>query len=74
MTRSELEQGLDNAVHAFNRVAEAITPNAAPGPGAAGGVVASLTEAVMDVAAALCKIADSVDNLAEAVREIKDVE
>lgn len=34
-----------------------------------GGVVGSLTEAVMGVTSGLCKIADAINNLAEAVRE-----
>ncbi len=51
-------------------IADKISPvGAAYGTDDTGGTVASLTEAVMGVTAGLCKIADAVDNLAEATRE-----
>ena len=63
MTRQETAE-------AAERIADAICyPAAAPGKDAAGGAVLSLTEAVMGVTAGLCRIADAVNNLAEAVRE-----
>lgn len=49
-----------------------ITETAVPGNDAAGGVVGCLTEAVMGITAGLCRIAESINNLAEAVREQKD--
>lgn len=60
---------LDAIARASRSIALAITPNAAPGTDATGGPVASLTEAVMGVTGGLCRIADAIDNLAEAVRE-----
>lgn len=52
-------------------LADAVTPFAAPGRDATGGTVTSLTEAVMGVTAGLVQIADSINNLAEAVRECR---
>jgi phage-related protein len=50
-----------------NRIANAITPVAAAGQDATGGIVLSLTEAVMGVTCGLVKIADAIDRLASAV-------
>ena len=51
------------------KVANAITPNnAVGGPDANGSHVESLTEAVMGVTASLLRIADSISELADAVR------
>lgn len=59
--------GLARAVRAS---ASAISPaDAAPGHDAAGGTVGSLTEAVMGVTAGLCRIADALGDVAEAIRE-----
>lgn len=47
------------------KVAVAITPDdASPGLGATGGRVGSLTEAAMDIAGALVRIADAIEHLA----------
>lgn len=55
------------------QVAEAICPRgAASGKDAEGGHVGSLTEAVMGMTAGLCKIAEAIDGLADAVRETKE--
>lgn len=66
-----------NIVDVFDRVAKqmrklscAITPDdAMSGQDALGGNVGSLTEAVMGVTGGLVRIAESIDGLAEAVRE-----
>lgn len=51
-------------------IANAITPTGVlGGRDATDGIVSSLTEAVMGVTAGLCKIAESIENLAEAIRE-----
>lgn len=53
-------------------IAHSITPrDASPGKDAAGGDVSSLTESVMGVTAGLCKIADAIERLAEAVENQK---
>lgn len=50
----------------------AITPSGVgPGEGANGGTVTSLTEAVMDAAESLARIASAIEDLAAAVRETK---
>lgn len=67
------EDSVDEQSAALRMVAHAITPrDAAPGHDATGGNVASLTEAVMGVTAGLCRIADAIEQLAEAVRERGD--
>ncbi len=53
-------------------IARAITPNAVGGRDANDGHVESLTEAVMGVTGGLCRIAEAINNLAEAVREHND--
>ncbi len=53
----------------IDSVASAITPYASPANDAVGGHVESLTESVMGVTAGLCRIADAINNLAEAVRD-----
>lgn len=54
----------------FTTLANSITPlSAMAGTDAAGGRVASLTEAIMGVTAGLVKIAEAIGDLAEAVRE-----
>jgi hypothetical protein len=54
---------------ATDRVALAITPDASPGTDASGGVVMSLTEAVMGITSGLHSVAESISDLAQAVRE-----
>ena len=56
---------------AARKIASAILPaDAAAGTCATGGTVDSLTEAVMGVTAGLVRIADSISELADAVREL----
>jgi hypothetical protein len=60
--------------NAAARIADAITPaNAGHGADAAGGHVESLTEAAMGITAGLCRIADAINALAEAVAESANV-
>lgn len=57
---------------AIDDIAKAITPfGVGMGEDATGGKVASLTEAVMGITAGLCKVAEAIGDLAEAVRETK---
>lgn len=53
------------------RIANSIAAPVGAGRDAVGGVVASLTEAVMGVTAGLVQIADAISDLADAVREVK---
>lgn len=54
----------------LGRLANAITPlDALPGTDDTGGVVGSLTEAAIGITAGLVRIADAINDLAEAVRE-----
>jgi uncharacterized protein YukE len=67
------EDSADEQSAALRSVANAITPrDAGAGRDAAGGTVDSLTEAVMGVTAGLCRIADAIEHLAEALRERDD--
>ena len=54
--------------YGLEKIAEAITPPAMPAPDAAGGLVTSLTEAVMGITAGLMEVAAAVDRLAEAAK------
>ena len=57
---------------AIERIANAITPwSVHPVEDAYGGHVASLTEAIMGVTGGLCRIADSISELADAVKEAR---
>jgi hypothetical protein len=56
-------------VRAVDDIANAITPSMAAGKDAAGGTIASLTEAVMGITAGLVRIADAIQEMAEAIRE-----
>ncbi len=60
---------LDGVQRSLRRVADAIAPVAAPGKDTAGGHVECLTEACMGMTAGLCRIADSLADIAEAIRE-----
>lgn len=61
---------LGRLASATHCIAKSLYPiGAMPGEDRTGGRVSSLTEAVMGIAAGLCNIADSIDNLASAVRE-----
>jgi len=60
----------DAIQHGFRILANAITPiGVLTGTDAAGGSVASLTEAVMGITAAMVQIAGAITDLADAVRE-----
>ena len=52
---------------AGHHIANAITPQAAPGRDAAGGNVQSLTESVMGITGGLHAVADAINRLASAV-------
>jgi hypothetical protein len=52
-------------------VATAIVPPVQPGTDAAGNHIESLTEAVMGVTSGLCRIAEAIEKLAEAVDAAK---
>ncbi len=57
---------------AIKMLANAITPTAAaPATDAFGGNVGSLTEAVLGTTQGLLRIAEAIDNLADAIREQK---
>lgn len=58
-----------NLTDAVRRLGAAITPNVIGCSDATGGHVESLTEAVIGMTAGLCRIADAIESLAEAVRE-----
>jgi len=60
---------LHTLASANQRIATAITAQAAPGHDDTGGCITSLTEAVMGVTSAGCRIAEAINNLADAVRE-----
>lgn len=53
----------------LHRVASAITPPDSAAEDATGGACGSLTEAVMGMTAALVKIADAMESIAEAIKE-----
>ena len=60
--------------YAAARIARSITADAAPNADATGGCVASLTEAVMGMTAALVQIADAISEIAEVQRNRYDDE
>ena len=56
--------------YSLKRISTSIYPDdCGPGRDANGGSVSSLTEAVMGITGGLVKIADSINNLAEAIKE-----
>ena len=56
--------------NSIDRLSNTIVPRGVlPGNDKTGGKVEILTESVMGVTAGLCRIADAINNLAEAVRE-----
>lgn len=70
---NEDDECANQIADSLRSIAHAITPlNAMPGQDETGGSIASLTEAVMGVTAALVKISDSIDYLAGAVSDLKD--
>ncbi len=61
---------LDRLASCAGAIARAILPpDTMPGHDAAGGTVASLTEAIMGMTAGLVQIATAIHDLADAVRE-----
>jgi hypothetical protein len=61
---------ISNLAHNAKRIADSITDGeASPGRDGLGGHVGCLTESVMSVATGLSKIADAINDLADAVRE-----
>jgi len=63
---------LDEIRRGFRMLANAITPaGVMAGIDATGGQVASLTEAVMGMTAAMVQIAGAITDLADAVREVE---
>ena len=75
MNDEELESfacSMAEAARNIGALAEAITPSGVlPGRDETGGHVSCLTEAVMGVTAGLHRIAESIGELAEAVRETR---
>ncbi len=69
----KLAQALDHLSKTVGSVGKAITPtDALAGHDATGGVITSLTEAVMGVTAGLVQIAQAINGLADAVRESRE--
>ena len=54
-----------------NRIALAITPDACPGHDPYGGVITSLTEAVMGITNGLHEVADALGEIARSIEEAK---
>ena len=69
MHKATLSEAIEEGL---NRLSGSITSQGMPGTDATGGTVYSLTESVMGITAALVQIADSINDLAEAVRETKE--
>lgn len=64
------KEQLAEICHNISKLANSITyPSAVPGTDACGGSVLSLTEAVMGITGGLVEIANSIDHLADAIRE-----
>lgn len=65
------QENLSDAIHeGMRKIANSITPlGVGGGMDAACGRVESLTEACMGMTAGLCRIADAINNLADAVTE-----
>ena len=57
------DEQFDELTHAIRTISSAIMPGAAPGKGIDGGYIASLTEAVMDVATGLKMIAVALERV-----------
>lgn len=69
MEPEDIDQIAESISTGLKRIAHAISADAAPGHDETGGTVSSLTEAVMGVTAGLCRVAEAIGDLAEAVRE-----
>jgi hypothetical protein len=67
---TSIEKSLAQLAFGVELIANSITPmQAAPGHDETGGTVMSLTEAVMGITAALMRVAESNESIAEAIRE-----
>ncbi len=68
-----IEDLSEQVTRGLERVANAITPlDACPSPGVNGnGQVGSLTEAIMDHAHAMMRVANALESIADAIRESK---
>jgi ABC-type transport system involved in cytochrome bd biosynthesis fused ATPase/permease subunit len=64
-TMAKKETDMDAAFEALRYLAHSITAKGEAGTDATGGIVMSLTEAVMGVTAGLVKIANAIDGLAD---------
>ena len=64
-----LDEGNEKVADSIYRAANAICPNINGSEDANGGFVASLTESIMGLSSGAKAIADSISDLAEAVRE-----
>ena len=65
----EMVEACDRLGRRVSAVAEAITAPASPGQDEAGNTVMSLTEAVMGITAGLFAISESIQHLAEAIKD-----
>lgn len=63
------EEQIENLIYAIKRIADSIAPVAAAGTDRHGGHIECLTEAMMSCGESLGEIADSINNLAESIRE-----
>ena len=66
--RASLADVVQDASDHLRSISYAITAPAAPGHDETGGSISSLTEAVMGITASLCKVADGLHDIAEAIR------
>lgn len=74
MTKLSTEEAITRLQWSIGKLANAVTPTGAmPGEDAAGGKVGSLTEATMGITGGLMRIAEAIEELAAAVREIPPV-
>ncbi len=69
MNKYEIEQIAKAIQSGLTSVAFSITANAVSGEDATGGHVASLTEAVMGMTAALVQISDAINNVSVSIDE-----
>ena len=73
MSKRDFEADAEAMRYAITTIANAITPRGvAGGKDATGGHVESLTEAVIGMTAGLCRIADALESIADAIREAKE--
>lgn len=72
MEAANLVDVIDKATYRLAAIAQAITAPVTPGHDATGGNVGCLTEAIMGVTAGLCRIADAITELANAVSSSKE--